>query len=88
MELALNLPVVHPAVTGPVLGDLAARAEDLGYSALYLGEHVVLFDAPDDEYPGSDTGEAFFPADSALPIPSPPTPTSPAAPSASGSRPA
>lgn len=69
MELALNLPVVHPAVTGAVLGDLAARAEELGYSALYLGEHVVLFDAPDDEYPGSDTGEAFFPADSALPDP-------------------
>ena len=69
MDLALNLPVVHPAVTGAVLGDLAARAEELGYTALYLGEHVVLFDAPDDEYPGSDTGEAFFPADSSLPDP-------------------
>ena len=69
MELALNLPVVHPAATGPMLGDLAARAEELGYSALYLGEHVVLFDRPIDEYPGSDTGEAFFPADSSLPDP-------------------
>ena len=69
MELALNLPVVHPAVTALVLGDLAAHAEDLGFSAVYLGEHVVLFDAPDDEYPGSDSGEAFFPADSPLPDP-------------------
>jgi probable F420-dependent oxidoreductase len=69
MELALNLPVVHPAATASVLGDLAEHAEELGYAALYLGEHVVLFDAPDDEYPGSETGDAFFPADASLPDP-------------------
>jgi probable F420-dependent oxidoreductase len=69
MELALNLPVVHPGVSATLLGDLAASAEELGYSALYLGEHVVLFDVPADKYPGSDDGTAFFPADSPLPDP-------------------
>jgi probable F420-dependent oxidoreductase len=69
MELALNLPVVHPAATAAVLGDLAEHAEELGYAALYLGEHVVLFDAPDDDYPGSESGEAFFPAGASLPEP-------------------
>jgi probable F420-dependent oxidoreductase len=69
MDLALNLPVVHPAATPAVLGDLAARAEELGYVALYDGEHVVLFDAPVDDYPGSDDGQAFFPAESPLPDP-------------------
>jgi probable F420-dependent oxidoreductase len=63
------LPVVHPAATAWVLGALAVHAEELGYAALYLGEHVVLFDAPDDDYPGSDTGDAFFPAEANLPDP-------------------
>ena len=69
MELGLNLPVAHPAVTPMMLRDMAKEAEDLGFAEVYLGEHVVLFDQPVDRYPGSETGEAFFPA--TLPIPDP-----------------
>jgi probable F420-dependent oxidoreductase len=69
LELGLNLPVAHPAVTPMMLRDVAKEAEDLGFAEVYLGEHVVLFDEPVDRYPGSETGEAFFPA--TLPIPDP-----------------
>jgi probable F420-dependent oxidoreductase len=69
LELGLNLPVAHPAVTPMMLRDMAKEAEDLGFAEVYLGEHVVLFDQPVDRYPGSETGEAFFPA--TLPIPDP-----------------
>ena len=69
MELGLNLPVAHPAVTPGMLRDMARQAEDLDFAEVYLGEHVVLFDEPVDRYPGSETGAAFFPA--TLPIPDP-----------------
>jgi hypothetical protein len=36
---------------------------------LYLGEHVVLFDDPADEYRQSDDGTAFFPSMANLPDP-------------------
>jgi probable F420-dependent oxidoreductase len=69
VELGLNLPVAHPAVTPMMLRDMAREAEDLGFAEVYLGEHVVLFDEPVDAYPGSESGKAFFP--STLPIPDP-----------------
>jgi probable F420-dependent oxidoreductase len=69
VELGLNLPVAHPAVTPTMLRDMAREAEDLGFAEVYLGEHVVLFDEPVDAYPGSESGKAFFPA--TLPIPDP-----------------
>ena len=68
MEIGLNLPV-SPAATPAVLKDIARRAEALGFAELYLGEHVVLFDQPVDDYPSSDDGKAFFPADTSLPDP-------------------
>jgi probable F420-dependent oxidoreductase len=66
VELGLNLPVAHPSVTPGMIVDVARRAEELGFAEVYLGEHVVLFDEPVDRYPGSESGEAFFPA--SLPI--------------------
>ncbi|HLG85645.1 MAG TPA: LLM class F420-dependent oxidoreductase [Alphaproteobacteria bacterium] len=68
MEIGLNLPV-SPAATPAALKDIARRAEALGFAELYLGEHVVLFDRPVDDYPSSDDGKAFFPADTSLPDP-------------------
>ena len=68
MKIGLNLPV-GPAATPDMLVEIARRAEALGFAALYLGEHVVLFDQPADAYPSSDDGKAFFPADTALPDP-------------------
>jgi len=69
MEIGLNLPVTNPAVTPAFLAEIARTAEALGFAELYLGEHVVLFDQPQDDYPSSDSGEAFFPANSPLPDP-------------------
>jgi probable F420-dependent oxidoreductase len=69
MDIGLNLPVVNPAATPAFLRDIAMRAEELGFAELYLGEHVVLFDAPADLYRQSDDGSAFFPSMANLPDP-------------------
>ena len=69
MEIGLNLPVVNPATTPQLLRELAVQAEHLGFAELYLGEHVVLFDDPADEYRQSDDGKAFFAAMANLPDP-------------------
>lgn len=69
MDIGLNLPVAQRGITPDVLRRLAQQAESLGFAELFLGEHVVLFDAPVDAYPGSDDGRAFF--DATLPIPDP-----------------
>lgn len=69
LQFGLNLPVATPGITPRLLRDIACRAEELGFVEVWLGEHVVLFDKPVDSYPGSDTGEAFFPATLAIPDP-------------------
>ena len=69
MDIGINLPVVNPATDPAFLRDIAVRAEELGFAELYLGEHVVLFDDPADEYRQSDDGTAFFPSMANLPDP-------------------
>jgi probable F420-dependent oxidoreductase len=69
VKLGLNLPVAHPESSPALLKDLARQAEDLGFSELFLGEHVVLFDEFTDRYRGTDDGRPFFPSTSALPDP-------------------
>ena len=69
MNLGLNLPVATPGITPQQLRGIACRAEELGFVEVWLGEHVVLFDEPVDRYPGSATGDAFFPATLAIPDP-------------------
>ena len=69
MDIGLNLPVVNPEATPAFLRELAQRAEELGFAELYLGEHVVLFDDPADEYRQSDDGTAFFASQANLPDP-------------------
>jgi probable F420-dependent oxidoreductase len=69
VNLGLNLPVATPGITPRQLREIACRAEELGFVELWLGEHVVLFDQPIDRYPGSATGDAFFPATLAIPDP-------------------
>jgi len=69
LQFGLNLPVATPGITPRLLRDIACRAEELGFVEVWLGEHVVLFDEPIDRYPGSETGEAFFPATLAIPDP-------------------
>jgi len=69
LHFGLNLPVATPGITPRMLRDIACRAEELGFVEVWLGEHVVLFDRPVDRYPGSESGEAFFPATLAIPDP-------------------
>ena len=69
MQIGLNLPVVNPEATPSFLREVAQRAEELGFAELYLGEHVVLFDDPQDEYRQSDDGAAFFASMANLPDP-------------------
>ena len=69
LQFGLNLPVATPGITPRLLRDIACRAEELGFVEVWLGEHVVLFDKPVDRYPGSESGEAFFPATLAIPDP-------------------
>ena len=69
MDIGLNMPVVNPVATPSLLREIAQRAELLGFAELYLGEHVVLFDEPTDEYRQSDDGTAFFPSMANLPDP-------------------
>lgn len=69
MDIGINLPVVNPATTPGFLREIAVRAEQLGFAELYLGEHVVLFDDPADDYRQSDDGTAFFPSMANLPDP-------------------
>jgi probable F420-dependent oxidoreductase len=69
MKVGLNLPVAHPESSPALLRDLARQAEELGFSELFLGEHVVLFDELSDRYQGTDDGKPFFPSTSSLPDP-------------------
>ena len=69
MDIGVNMPVVNTEATPAFLREIAQRAEELGFAELYLGEHVVLFDEPRDEYHQSDDGTAFFASMANLPDP-------------------
>lgn len=69
MELGLNLPVVDPSIGPRDLRDLCGFAEELGVHEVYLGEHVVLFDAQADSYLGSSGRHVPFPPQANLPEP-------------------
>ena len=69
MDIGVNMPVVNPEATPAFLREIAQRAKELGFAELYLGEHVVLFDEPRDEYHQSDDGTAFFASMANLPDP-------------------
>jgi probable F420-dependent oxidoreductase len=69
VKIGINLPVTRPDATPELLRDLAREADELGFSKLVLGEHVVLFERLVDRYQTTDDGEPWFPADSSLPDP-------------------
>jgi probable F420-dependent oxidoreductase len=69
MQLGLNLPVVDPGVGPGELASLTTAAEELGYSHVYLGEHVVLFDEQADAYLGARGRSVPFPPEANLPEP-------------------
>jgi probable F420-dependent oxidoreductase len=56
MEVGLFLGVAVPPATPAWLGAVAGAADERGFSTLWLGEHVVLFDEHAKRYPYADSG--------------------------------
>lgn len=57
MKLGLCIPLVAPYATPEYIRTLGATAESLGFSSLWVGEHVVLFDEYDSAYPLAEDGK-------------------------------
>ena len=56
MRIGLFAPVISPINDAAYLSALARGAEQRGFHALWLGEHVVLFDEYEAEYPYAEDG--------------------------------
>jgi probable F420-dependent oxidoreductase len=56
MDIALLVPLAAPFATAEFLELLGPRAEQCGFSALWVGEHVVVPDQWESLYPASDDG--------------------------------
>jgi probable F420-dependent oxidoreductase len=63
MKIGLSVPSINPLATAGFLGRFAPRAEANGFSSLWVGEHVVLFDDYASPYPYSRDGRLFLPGD-------------------------
>ncbi|SVE41717.1 uncharacterized protein METZ01_LOCUS494571, partial [marine metagenome] len=65
MKVGLLVPNLGPLATGPgsvdVVTKIAMKAEDLGYDALWVADHVIMPTNIKSRYPYNDTGD--FPAD-------------------------
>lgn len=57
MKLGLCIPLVAPYASPEYIRTLGITAESLGFSSLWVGEHVVLFDEYDSAYPLADDGK-------------------------------
>lgn len=56
MRISIFAPVISPYNDAAYLKALAIGAEERGYHGVWLGEHVVLFDEYDAEYPYAEDG--------------------------------
>ena len=56
MRISLFAPLINPENDAAYLKALARGAEERGFHAIWLGEHVVLFDAYDAQYPYAKDG--------------------------------
>lgn len=66
MRVGLFIPSVAPIATPEFLTAFAEAAEDNGFSSVWLGEHVVLFDEYESRYPYADDGRIGIPATSGM----------------------
>ena len=57
MKLGLCIPLVAPYATPDYIRTLGVTAESLGFSSLWVGEHVVLFDEYESAYPLAEDGK-------------------------------
>ena len=60
MKVGFNLASINPIATGEFVVAAATRAEANGFSSLWVGEHVVLFDEYESTYPYDDSGKLFL----------------------------
>ena len=56
MRISLFAPVISPINDAGYLRALARGAEERGFHGIWLGEHVVLFDQYEAQYPYQDDG--------------------------------
>jgi len=66
VQFDLWLPTASPMATAPLLDAVAAGAEERGVGTIWVGEHVVLFDAYESRYPYADDGRMPAPSGSGL----------------------
>jgi probable F420-dependent oxidoreductase len=57
MDIALLIPLAAPFASTEFVEILGSRAEQCGFSALWIGEHVVVPDEWESLYPASDDGQ-------------------------------
>ena len=57
MKVSLFAPLVSPQNDAAYVSALARGAEDRGFHCIWLGEHVVLFDDYDAQYPYEENGK-------------------------------
>ena len=63
MKIGLMVPQFARTASAPALRDVGQAAEELGYSTLWTGDHVILPDHQDSFYPFSDDGIYPVPKD-------------------------
>lgn len=61
MELGLHALGIGPGARRAVIDAVARAAEDVGFATLWVGEHVVMVDAPESRYPYSADGRIAVP---------------------------
>ena len=59
MKVGFSLASINPIATPEFVVAAATRAEANGFSSLWVGEHVVLFDDYESTYPYDDSGKLF-----------------------------
>ena len=66
MDIGLFAPLRSPVCTPEWLKDFGPGCESVGLRSVWMGEHVVLFEAYESRYPGSEDGKFSFPEKSGL----------------------
>ena len=66
MKIGLFTPLRSPVATPEFLRNFGQKAEEIGVHSFWLGEHVVIFDQYESQYPGSSDGVFRFPEGSGL----------------------
>ena len=66
MKISLFAPIISPQNDASYVSALAKGAEERGFHGIWLGEHVVLFDDYDAQYPYADDGKIPVGGDNGL----------------------